>query len=262
MSRNSVILWASALCLWITSSAGAAFVNVDGFLIPDGAPQDLNALPGIIEFDSTHATAGFSTVSGFDATGKVEIFFGSGAGITTNTAAVLRLTDMVVDAYASSAAVPGQFRIVFEHDFGSAIPGPANAADQIDDAFSHDGTGSPVFQNGAGAVLLVANEDFMFSWQGYIDSVPIPNPSGTPPFGNLAGLNQPYPLYGHADPLMFGGLVYDPTLRGDLTIELGGARNQFILNTSAEVAAVIPEPGTLALLGLGGVAMIRRRRTA
>ena len=252
---------AIAMLLFLTPIASALIVDVDGTVITDGGLYDLDTLiNGEIVFDSVFS--GFPTFSQFDAKGFVEIVSGAGSHLNIGTANYARLTDLIVDA-PNSASVPNQFRIVFEHNFGPATAGPANAADQIDDAFSNDGTTAAPFVNNSGAVPLAANEDFMFSWQGFIDNVAIPNPSGTPPFGNLAGLNQAYPVYGHAEPLMFGGLVYTPTLRGELTIELGGPRNQFILLNSAEVGiGFVPEPSTyvLAVLGLLGLGLFHARR--
>ena len=68
-------------------------------------------------------------------------------------------------------------------------------------------------------------------------NVPIPNPSAPiPPLFNAPGLNTPYQNHSHAttNPL-FGGVVFNPILRGDLSFFLGGPRNQFVLLTSAEV---------------------------
>ena len=231
----------------------AMWVDVDGFLTNDNQAEDLNPNGNIIEFDSTHINFGFLTITGYDAKGTVDIA-GGGGSLNIGSSQVLRLTNFVADM--PSSATPGlQFRIIFEHLFpGGPIPGGGVSADQIN-AFSHDGTSEPPFQNGGNAVPLNAGEDTLDAWQGFVDNVPIGNATGIPPFPNAAGLNQPYQVYGHND-CAHCGLVFSPLLRGDLSFTLGGTRNQFILPSSAEVgnaaiAAAVPEPSTFALAAFG-----------
>jgi hypothetical protein len=248
------------------------WVNVDGFLIPDNLAGDLDSTVNRIVFDSlAPGPNGFTTTSGFDAQGTVELSNVAGAlAGQLNSGQALVLTNFVADMPASAS--PGVFNIVFEHDFGPNIPGGGTAADIVV-AFANDGTGSAPYLTGGGAIPLAAGEDVIVAWQGYVDNVAIPNPTTpAPPLMNVAGLNTAYQTFGHAttSPL-FGGLVFDPVLRGDLTFFLGGPRNQFVLLTSAEVGledlgdpvAVPVLPGAaLAVLAaaLVGAARARLRR--
>ena len=245
-----------ALVAFLASApaAHAMFVAVDGFVIFDGGLGDLdNTVNNQITFDSTNTSNGFTTNSGFDAKGKVEISNVAGAlAGQLNTGQALVLTNFIADIPA--AGTPGPFNLIFEHTFGPPIPGGGTAADTIV-AFANDGTGEPPYQTGGGAVPLLAGEDTIDSWQGYVDGVPIPNPTiPSPPLGNIAGLNTPYQVFGHAtiNPL-FGGLIFTPTLRGELTFSLGGSRNQFILLTSAEVG--LEDLGPLPIPALPATAL-------
>lgn len=256
--RRSVLVAVFSLGLSISAEA-QMWVNVDGYLIPDNLTGDLDATVNRIVFDSlAPAPNGFVTSSGFDAKGTVELSNVAGAlAGQLNSGQALVLTNFVADMPASASA--GPFNIIFEHDFGPNIPGGGTAADVIV-AFSNDGTGSPPYLTGGGAIPLAAGEDMIIAWQGFVDTVPIPNPTTpAPPLPNVAGLNTLYQTFGHAttSPL-FGGILFDPVLRGDLTFFLGGPRNQFVLLTSAEVGLedlgdppVVPVLPGLGLAALG-----------
>jgi hypothetical protein len=248
------------------------WVNVDGYLINDNLAGDLDPTPNRIQFDSLAPTPNnFATASGFDAQGVVELSNVAGAlAAQLNSGQALVLTQFVADMPASAS--PGVFNISFEHTFGPAIPGGGTAADILV-AFANDGTGSPPYLTGGGAIPLLTGEDVIVNWQGYVDNVPIPNPTTPlPPLFNVAGLNTAYTTHGHAttSPL-FGGVVFNPILRGDLSFFLGGPRNQFVLLTSAEVGLedlgdppvvpVLPAAGAAVLTAaLLGVATLRLRR--
>jgi hypothetical protein len=256
--------WVIAAFLLVAAAPAAnavMWVDVDGYLIPDGAVEDIDTAPGAVEFNSLAPfPVGFTTISGFDAKGRVETTNVAGAlAGQLNSGQALVLTQFVADMPASASA--GAFKISFENTFGPPIPGGGTAADIIV-AFANDGTGSPPFLTGAGAVPLGAGEDIIVAWQGYVDNVAIPNPTTPlPPLLNVAGLNTAYQTHGHATitPL-FGGLVFTPVLRGELTFSLGGTRNQFVLLSSAEVGledlespVVMPAMPAIGLLLLGAV---------
>ena len=255
-----VLIIAALMLLGAPAANGQMVVAVDGFVIFDNGIGDLDATIDEIEFDSLAPPPdGFTTNSGFDAKGRVETSNVAGAlAGQLNTGQALVLTDFVADRPLT--ALPGAFNIILQHDFGPPIPGGGTAADIVV-AFANDGTAEPPYQSGGGAIPLAAGEDTIDSWQGFVDGVPIPNPTlPLPPLPNVAGLNTPYQTHGHAtiNPL-FGGLVFDPTLRGELTFSLGGTRNQFILLTSAEVGLedlgpppvpALSQPGLLVLIGL------------
>lgn len=262
-------LMACALLAWATSAheARALQVLVDGQLITDNSLWDIDATSGVIEFDSTSVGTGFATTSGIDAKGRV-LLTGPGGALAQilNTASQLVLTDFVADRPASLVGGPIQFSIDFEHTFTTPlVPGVAIAADIIA-AWSDDGSGNATFFNGNG-VPLAAGEDTLDFWQGYVNNIAIGLPFGpTPPIANLAGLNQPYPLYGHGpDPLLLcGGMLCPATVKGELDFSLGGPRNQFILPNSAEVGfALVPEPevALLALAALAALAGLRPSRS-
>ena len=236
----------------------AMWVAVDGYVILDNGPGDLDSTVNRIVFDSlAPGPNGFATLSGFDAMGTVELSGVAGAlAGQLNSGQSLVLTNFVADMPASAGS--GPFNIIFEHTFGPAIPGGGTAADTLV-AFANDGTGSAPYLPGSSAVPLGAGEDLIVAWQGFVDNVAIPNPTApAPPLLNLPGLNTPYQVFGHAttNPL-FGGQLFTPTLRGDLTFSLGGARNQFVLLTSAEVGLedLGDPPVVPALPGVAGIAL-------
>jgi hypothetical protein len=259
MRRVRLVALAAVLASGLVTSAEAQmWVNVDGYLIPDNAPGDLDTTVNRIVFDSlAPGPNGFTTTSGFDAQGTVELSNVAGAlAGQLNSGQALVLTNFVADMPASGS--PGVFNIVFEHDFGPNIPGGGTAADTIV-AFAHDGTGSAPYLNGGGAIPLAAGEDVIVAWQGYVDNVAIPNPTTpAPPLMNVAGLNTPYQTFSHATTTpLFGGIVFDPVLRGDLAFFLGGPRNQFVLLTSAEVGLEdLGDPPVVPLLPGVGVAAL------
>lgn len=230
------------------------WVSVDGFLILDNLVGDLDPTPNRISFDSLAGFPnGFATTSGFDAKGVVETSGVAGAlAAQLNSGQSLVLTNFVADMPAT--ALPGPFTIVFEHTFGPAIPGGGTAADMLV-AFADDGTGAAPYLTGGGAIALGAGEDLIVAWQGFVDNVPIPNPTAPlPPLLNVAGLNTAYQTHGHAttSPL-FGGVIFNPILRGNLTFALGGPRNQFVLLTSAEVGLEdLGDPPAVPVLPAGG----------
>jgi hypothetical protein len=232
-------------------------VAVDGFVIFDNGLGDLDPTVDQIEFDSLAAPPnGFATNSGFDAKGRVETSNVAGAlGGQLNGGQALVLTNFVADIPA--AGTPGPFNIIFEHNFGPPIPGGGTAADIVV-AFANDGTGEPPYLTGGGAIALLAGEDTIDAFQGYVDGVPIPNPTAPlPPLPNLPGLNTAYLTHGHATTAaLFGGIVFTPVLRGELTFSLGGSRNQFVLLTSAEVGLEdLPNPPVPGFGGIG-IAML------
>jgi hypothetical protein len=264
---------AAVLSLGFATSAEAMWVAVDGYVIFDNAVGDLDPTVNRIMFDSLASPPNnFTTNSGFDAKGTVETSNVAGAlAGQLNSGQALVLTNFVADMPASASA--GPFNIIFEHTFGPAIPGGGTAADILV-AFANDGTGSAPYLNGGGAIPLLTGEDLIVAWQGYVDNVAIPNPTApAPPLPNVAGLNTAYQTFGHAttSPL-FGGTLFNPTLRGDLTFALGGSRNQFVLLTSAEVGledlgnppAAVPSLHGVGLLALGVVlvAVARNRLVA
>ena len=252
--------------------AEAMWVNVDGYVIPDNGFGDLDSTVNRIVFDSLASPPNnFTTASGFDAQGTVELSSVAGAlAGQLNSGQALVLTNFVADMPATASA--GAFNIIFEHTFGPAIPGGGTAADIVV-AFANDGTGSAPYLTGGGAIPLLIGEDLIIAWQGYVDNVAIPNPTvPAPPLFNAAGLNTAYQTFGHATTApLFGGIVFNPILRGDLTFALGGARNQFVLLTSAEVGledlgnppSTLPALGGAGLVALGAVliAVARRRLT-
>jgi hypothetical protein len=250
----------------VAPAARALQVNVDGQLITDNSLLDIDTTAGVIEFDSLSVGTGFATASGIDAKGRVLLTGPGGALIQVlNNATQLVLTDFVADRPASLVGGPIQFSIDFEHTFATPlVPGVAVAADVIS-AWSDDGSGNAPYFNGNG-VPLAAGEDTLDFWQGYVNNVAIGLPFGpTPPIANLAGLNQPYPVYGHGPDtlLLCPGMLCPGTVKGELDFSLGGPRNQFILLTSAEVGfALVPEPGLslLALTALVGLAGLRPSR--
>lgn len=234
-------------------------VAVDGFVIFDGGIGDLEPNGNNIRFDSLAPPPdGFTTNSGFDATGRVLLSNVTGAlGGQLNTGQALVLTEFVADMPASGT--PGPFNIIFEHDFNLVLIGGGTAADVVV-AFAHDGTLEPPYMTGGGAIPLLGGEDTLLAWQGYVDGVPIPNPTAPlPPSSNVAGLNMPYQTHGHAtiNPL-FGGLIFDAILRGELSFSLGGPRNQFILLTSAEVGLedLDPLPISIPMLSTTGTVVL------
>jgi hypothetical protein len=234
------------------------WVNVDGYLINDNLAGDLDSTVNRIQFDSLAPTPnGFATATGFDAQGVVELSNVAGAlAAQLNSGQALVLTQFVADMPATAS--PGVFNISFEHTFGPAIPGGGTAADILV-AFANDGTGSPPYLTGGGAIPLLTGEDVIVNWQGYVDNVPIPNPTTPlPPLFNVAGLNTAYTTHGHAttNPL-FGGVVFNPILRGDLSFFLGGPRNQFVLLTSAEVGLEdLGDPPTVPVMPAAGAAAL------
>jgi hypothetical protein len=273
LAKFRMLLWVALLSTaWTPNAEAQMWVNVDGFLINDNLAGDLDPTVNRISFDSlTPGPNGFTTITGFDAQGVVELSNVAGAlAGQLNSGQALVLTQFVADMPATAG--PGVFNISFEHTFGPAIPGGGTAADIIV-AFANDGTGSPPYLAGAGAIPLLVGEDVIVAWQGYVDNVAIPNPTAPlPPLFNVAGLNTAYQTHGHAttNPL-FGGVVFNPILRGDLSFFLGGSRNQFVLLTSAEVGLedlgdppsvpVLPAAGMAALAAaLLGMATARLRR--
>jgi hypothetical protein len=260
LSQLRLLMGAALLAAIGSSSAHAQmWVNVDGYLINDNLAGDLDSTVGRIVFDSLSASPnGFTTNSGFDAKGVVETSNVAGAlAGQLNSGQSLVLTQFVADMPA--AASPGVFNIQYENTFGPAIPGGGTAADILV-AFANDGTGWPPYATGAGAIPLLTGEDVIVNWQGYVDNVPIPNPTTPfPPLFNVAGLNTAYQTFGHAttSPL-FGGVVFNPILRGDLTFYLGGPRNQFVLLTSAEVGLEdLGDPApTVPVLPAAGLAVL------
>ena len=247
------------LTLTFTLEAEAQmWVNVDGKLILDGGVGDLDfSTINRIQFDSLAPFPdGFTTFSGFDAKGVVELSNVAGAlAAQLNSGQALVLTNFVADMPASAS--PGTFQIVFEHNYNFTIPGGGTAADALV-AFANDGTGWPPYGTGPGAIPLTAGEDVIVSWQGYVDNVPIPNPVPIPPIFNLPGLNTPYTVLTHAtNTPLFGGIVFNAILTGDLIFFLGGSRNQFVLNTSAEVGLEdLPNPALVPLLPAEGIAVL------
>lgn len=259
LSKLRLLLWIALLSSMGSLSAEAQmWVNVDGYLINDNLAGDLDPTVNRISFDSLAPTPnGFTTNSGFDAKGVVELSNVAGAlAAQLNSGQSLVLTQFVADMPATAS--PGVFNIQYEHTFGPAIPGGGTAADILV-AFANDGTTWPPYQTGAGAIPLLTGEDVIVNWQGYVDNVPIPNPTTPiPPLFNVAGLNTAYQTFGHAttSPL-FGGVVFNPILRGDLTFYLGGPRNQFVLLTSAEVGLEdLGDPPTVPVLPAAGVALL------
>lgn len=259
LPKFRMLFWVVLLASTMSSSARAQmWVNVDGFLINDNLAGDLDPTVNRISFDSlAPGPNGFTTITGFDAQGVVELSNVAGAlAGQLNSGQALVLTQFVADMPATAG--PGVFNISFEHTFGPAIPGGGTAADIVV-AFANDGTGSPPYLTGGGAIPLLAGEDVIVAWQGYVDNVPIPNPTAPlPPLFNVAGLNTAYQTHGHAttSPL-FGGVVFNPILRGDLSFFLGGSRNQFVLLTSAEVGLEdLGDPPSVPLLpAAAGVAL-------
>jgi len=264
----SRVLALLVVLIGIAPAARAVVVNVDGQVIADQGFWDLDPTVDAVRFDSTDPFQGFTTSSGIDAKGDV-VLAGPGGALAAilPTGPRLVLTNFVADRYQPLAPGPASFNIVFSHTFATMIPGIFTAADVVQ-AFQDDGSGLVVYFPGGSPVL--AGEDAILAWQGYVNSVAIPGPFGpAPPIPNPAGLGNPYPLYGHGASVMslLPGALIQPTLVGDLTFSLGGPRNQFILQNSAEVGfSAVPEPTTALLLGVGcaalGARRGRRRQTA
>jgi hypothetical protein len=251
----------SALVLGLGSSALAVNVNVDGQVIADGSFWDMNPAPNAVSFDSNDTLQGFTTASGIDAKGDV-LLLGPGGALASilPTGPRLVLTNFVADWWQLLGPGPHTFQITFDHTFATLIPGVVTAADAVQ-AFQNDGSGLAIYFPGGSPVSFA--EDHILAWQGYVNTLPIPGPFGpAPAIPNPAGLGNAYPTYGHGASVMsiLPGALIQPTLVGDLTFSLGGPRNQFILNSSAEVG-FIPEPsvGLLVGVGLAGMGAWRRR---
>lgn len=241
------------LSLLTIGSAHAQFatVTVDGLVIDDNTANDLNPTLGIVEFNNV--TSGWTTASGYDFQGTVELVPGSAASLGIVGGDVLRLTDFIAEV--PTGGTPGvPVEVTFLYAYPIAITTGGDAEDLIA-AFSDDSTGTP----------LVAGEDSLNRWQGYVATIstfePIPTLStGSLPTPNLAGLNQPYALVGH-DGL---NIPVGDEIRGylgELEFTLGGVNNQFVLYTSAEVGftPTIPAPNA-AFGGVAGLCLLLRRR--
>jgi hypothetical protein len=246
------------------SSALAVNVNVDGQVIADGSFWDMDPTPNAVSFDSNDPLQGFATASGIDAKGDV-VLAGPGGALASilPTGPRLVLTNFVADWWSNTLGPgPHTFQITFDHTFATMIPGVVTAADAVA-AFQNDGSGLAIYFPGGSPVA--AGQDNILAWQGYVNSIPIPTPFGpTPAIPNPPGLGNAYPVYGHGASVMniLPGALIQPTLVGDLTFSLGGPRNQFVLNSSAEVG-FIPEPATglLVAAGLAGLGVLRRRKS-
>jgi hypothetical protein len=252
----------SALLLGLAPPALAVNVNVDGQVIADGSFWDMDPTPNAVSFDSNDPLQGFTTTSGIDAKGDV-VLAGPGGALASilPTGPRLVLTNFVADWWSNTLGPgPHNFQIVFDHTFATMIPGVVTAADAVA-AFQNDGSGLAIYIGGGAPVSFA--EDHIQAWQGYVNTIAIPGPFGpVPPIPNPPGLGNAYPVYGHGASVLniLPGALIQPTLVGDLTFSLGGPRNQFILNSSAEVGFV-PEPATALLFGAGlaGLGALRRR---
>lgn len=248
-ARLCLVLSAMLLAPTI-ATAQFATVTVDGLIIDDNTANDLDLTVGVVEFNSV--TSGWTTFSGYDFSGRVELVPGASATIGLVGGDVLRLTDFVAEVPTGGA--PGiPVVVTFQYDYPAPITTGGDAEDLIN-AFSDDSTGT----------ALTAGEDSLNRWQGYVATVagfdPVPTLSiGSLPTPNVAGLNQPYAPVGH-DGLTIAAGDEIRGFRGELEFTLGGVNNQFLLYTSAEVGYTpIPEPTSLALLGIGGLIITRRR---
>lgn len=251
-------------------AAVALQIEVDGFLISDGQQEDLQLTSGNLRFDSEDPNFGFATNTGYAIRGTVVIASGANSEVALDTGQTLILTEFQADAI-TSASVPQMVTIRFEHQFTGVVNVGGLALDYIE-AYSSDGTGAGTYGFSSNdAQPLLAGEDILNRWQGFIDNVPI-DPFAPSPFPapNGAGLNQIYTglpfTRTEATIDMFNTSTFSPLVRGQLDFTLGGARNQFIMNDSAVVGFTppVPEPSTvmLAILAFVGLLTHGRRRRA
>ncbi len=290
------IIASTVFALAFQSEALAITVIIDGGVaIVDGGAMDLDGVVnGVVSFDSTAAgPAGFATASGYQVRGSALIGLAGGAGAALRTLLPpggpifgVTLTNLEVDAVAG-AILGAPLAIQFGHTFFPGAPAGGAlivAGDLLDDAFGDNGTGAPTFGfNPLTAVPLVLGVDSITLWQGEVNGAAIPGPfpgvaiAGCggpflppgPPVPNCPGLGVGYPDgFGHLAPAFIGPGPFD--LDGNLTLTLGGPRDQFRLNESAVVGITlegqsmsIPETssplGLLALSFLGTVSVVKRK---
>jgi hypothetical protein len=222
------------------SGFGAGPLNATGadFLWDDGTAETSVG----VNNGTTGTTFGwanqFTNNTGGDITlANMEIAFGR-PDLNTGTLAVGDAMDAVlwIDAGASNDMT----NAVLAEQF--AIPGGVGSIAGEFQTVAYPGGESPVIPNGAefyvGAGDIATQNDSTIRFPASLDQ------------GSDAGHSWAF----------FGPDVFDPVNLGGQTIGLIGPLSGGALAGNWLVRANIPEPATLSLLAIGGLALIRRRR--
>lgn len=223
-------------------------LNLGALVIVDNGPFDTIVTAGAIGF--------VQTIGNYTVGGTVDMGVGPNQVTLLGTpSANLRLTSFVAEALVNNA---GSFTIEFSSDIPGTFTGVLGAT-SVDPYVGH-----------INGLAVPAGQDSITGWTGYVSGQLITTPfPGPPPYFNpflpFLSPQLPYTVFGHGPSPVPPGTFTNPVLGGILTFDLGGAGDQLILYSSAEVGiSSVPEVGTFVMMGVAitgaGLIGLRRRR--
>ncbi len=211
----------------VSNLQAAALVTVAGDLA--GAFGTASTLP----INTPSSVQSFSITSG----GNTLV----GDAITTNdpsgTIFTMTITNLVFTCVTPNSSNSLDVTISVNEHYAMGTPGP----------FMGDHAISGTFGGGAGP-LTTAILDSTHGVSFPTTTLPTITASSSP--FNVSSLNNPVPA----------GPMTQYVIQGDLRLHIDGTGNITLPSSADIVARALPEPGSLGLLGLGGMMMLRRKR--